>query len=479
MTDSIAGVSRSPRAVARAAEQRFRGPRTTRYVDGATNPTRRGFVAPKGVLLNLAFAGATLAAVSRGLFEAAGGKTTGYAAQLGAFVMLTALLLATGRPEIRAPFARNLAWLYAFVLIALISAAVTSVKLGTTYFWLYLGVMVFYAMALFVYSSVEFRVAVSIRFGPILATTSVLLVAVASLQQFRGFSALPGSDFASMGGAVRPASLTGSYLHYPLALSLLAFLLIGLFTRERRAYLLIAAVLNVFAVVAGFSRSGMMILALGAAIYVVLLSENRIRLRLIYFGCIAACGAFFLTRDSVYFDRAASALNLEGAGNSVRVDRWGEALSMWMQSPIFVGEYTGEVTNVTGNFSDAQTTVVESGLLQQLVSFGALGAIAFYLLLCAPIQAVPSRDRWMRAGLIAALLESLVYQSIEVFPFMYIFAIAPLVFQDGGTGLTARHAAPPADASDTRESVKQPQGHFAPVRLARVRESDRRMRNTR
>ena len=52
------------------------------------------------------------------------------------------------------------------------------------------------------------------------------------------------------------------------------------------------------------------------------------------------------------------------------------------------------------------------------------------------MRAVPRADVSVRAGLVAAILESFIYQSIEVLPFRCLFAFAAVVLSasDGRAG---------------------------------------------
>ncbi|PJI94723.1 O-antigen ligase-like membrane protein [Luteimicrobium subarcticum] len=371
---------------------------------------------------------ACLAAVSRGVFEVTVGKTAGYAIQLGAFVVLTLVLLAAGaRPGPRARVQCALG--YGFVVVVVASCLLTSLVQNVGYFWYYAGVMVFFAAMFVVYGGLELPAASRIAVGPTLSLVTTALVGTALLQQFRGWSVLPSSDEASLGGTVRPASLTGSYLHYPLAAALLTFLLLEVYRRGRRTYVLAAAALALAGVVLSYSRSGYLVLAAGGLFYLLSARDLGARLRLVGAGVLAFVALVSLGLGRAYFDRGLSSFDLAGSGNDVRIGLWHRSVEQWLGSGLLVGQYTGMASNVTRNLGDTTVGVVESGFFQQLLSFGLLGVVLFYALMLGVRAGVPREAAWLRAGMLGALLESVVYQSIEVLPYVFFFCVAGVVGQ--------------------------------------------------
>lgn len=382
--------------------------------------TRRGYTAVFFVLC--------LTLLSRGVLEVLVGKAAAYAVQLVAMALLAVFLFAVGDPKWRAEARGRLLALYVFSLSMVVSCVLSLWLSDIDYFAAYVMVMLAFGCWLAMSSSARFLGVRQIAVGPVVAALTYVLVGVAILQQYVGLDQFPGSDRASLGGTVRPASLTGSYLHYPLAVAILLIILAGLYVRQRRRYLLVGATVATCAVLMSFSRSGMMIVALTAAIGLLMLHTLSARLKLVYLGVVIAVGVLTLAPSSPYVARAMSAIDPASAGNVTRIQRWGEALGMWLDSPLLFGRYTGAVTNVTENLLGIESLVVESGLLQQLVNFGLVGAVAFYGLMIACVRAVPRADTWVRAGLIACVIESFIYQSIEVLPFMALFGLVPVIF---------------------------------------------------
>ncbi|MFC8732583.1 O-antigen ligase family protein [Luteimicrobium sp. NPDC057192] len=374
-------------------------------------------------------------AVSRGVFQVSVGKTAGYALQLAAFVVLTTVLLVAGarpRPSLRVQGSLG----YAFVVVVLASCLVTSFVQHITYFWYYAGVMVFFAAMFVVYGGFEFAAARRIDVGAALSVVTVALVGTAFVQQLTGWDALPASDEASLGGTVRPASLTGSFLHYPLTTSLLFFLLLEAHRRTHRQYVLLAALLAGVGTVTSYSRSGYLVLAAGGLFYLVSARDIAARMRLVGAAVLAGVATFSIGLGRSYFDRGLTSFDLSGSGNNVRVELWRESTVRWLDSNLLVGQYTGMASNVTRNLADAAVGVVESGLFQQLLSFGLMGTLLFYALMLGVRRSLPKESLWLRAGLLGALVESVVYQSIEVFPYVFFFCMAGVV---GQSAVEPRH----------------------------------------
>src|SRR5690606_28570069 len=156
------------------------------------------------------------------------------------------------------------------------------------------------------------------------------LLAVAVLQQFGGFSLLPGNDRGTFGGgAVRPASLTGSYLHYPLCAAVLTFAAAGLAQARRSRVLAVLAVVGFLAVVVSYSRSGMLIVGAGAVLAAVFAPGTGGKLRLLYLGIVAGIVVHLGFSGTTVVDRALSSFSPESAGNVTRLDRWDYAIEMW------------------------------------------------------------------------------------------------------------------------------------------------------
>ena len=201
------------------------------------------------------------------------------------------------------------------------------------------------------------------------------------------------------------------------------------FLKERKIRHLLLAVFFAGAVVISYSRSGEMVLALGVLIFFFAASRTSTRVNLVFVGLLGLVAVAWLAPTSLYLQRALSALSLQGTGNTVRVERWETGLKLWFDSPWLVGTHTGVATNIIKNLGTIDTHVVESGLIQQAVSFGLVGAALFYALLLLPRRMIRPDYGWLRAGYLGAVLETFVYQSIEVFPFVVTLCVVSLLAQ--------------------------------------------------
>lgn len=393
-------------------------------ITGLAHGERRGRTRPlAGVILGVCL----LIIVGRGAFEAFASKQLGYAAQALALALIVVLSLACGSARRRGQ-GRMFVTFYLFLAVELLSAAYVTFTSTTIDPWMYVVAMTMFAFALWLYGALEFDGLARTNVMAWLAVAGLVSVLVAAIQQRSLLlDVFPGSDLASLGGTVRPAALTGSYLHYPLMIALICFAFLQSWVSTRTRWHGVVAVILAFAVVVSFSRSGMVILAASVLCYSVMSPSVSQRIR-VGFVLASACVAIFLTfQGTLYWNRYVGGLGVEAAGNETRITNWYAGLEYWLDSPLLIGGYTGQFTNVTGNLGGDTAGVLESSLMQQLVSFGLVGTILFYLLMAGVVLAVRPAHRWLRAGLIGAMLQTLVYQSIEVVPFMVLFALAPLV----------------------------------------------------
>jgi hypothetical protein len=378
-------------------------------------------------LLTATFALCVVTACSRGLLEAPLGKQAAYLVQVLAMVAFVGVCL-TARGTTRPGHAQRLWAVYLFLLVALLSASYVAIFKASSAGWIYVAVMAFFVVTILVLGSrrVEDAGAVPVAFW--LGIAGVASVATGLLQQRELLlDVLPGSDFASMGGLVRPSAMTGNYLHYPLFIAMLVFVFMEFWSSRKRPIYGLLAGLFAVAIVLSFSRMGVMILAFGFAAYVFTTRSVSTRVQYVYWGSAAFLAGVAVLSGTVYAERILSSLSLDGPGNEGRVTKWLLAVELWSDSPLVVGGWTGMYTNVTENFGGGSAGVVESGFLQQLVSFGVLGAALFYVILGQSIVAVDRSRSWLRAGLVGAVLQTFVYQSIEVIPFMAMFVLAPFI----------------------------------------------------
>lgn len=364
---------------------------------------------------------------SRGLLEITVGKTAAYALQAATAVVLVLTLVVKGRPRAssRALPAGMLWWL--LLISALLSVFASADNVGASAAITYSLVMVFFGTLLFLGSGVEYLWAPTRGIGTSIAAVVFMMVLVAVLQQFFGLTTFPGTDLGTLRTEARPSALTGSFLHYPIVLSLLSFVAIGIYAESRRRLLLLAGVVGISGVLVSYSRSGMVIVLIGLAVGLMLFKNTRVYVRALALVPVALVIILVAAPAGTYFDRFLSIFQSDGAGNTGRIDKWKLILDLWAQSPLFIGVHAGQFTNITSNLGSADAISPESGLLQVLVSFGLLGVVGYYGLMLLTVRATAARPVWYRAGLIAAVLQSFVYQSVEVLPYMLAFALTPMI----------------------------------------------------
>lgn len=226
----------------------------------------------------------------------------------------------------------------------------------------------------------------------------------------------------------RPSSLTGSYLHYPLLMVVL-----GCFLYSVRGKLTFPAVLAFGSVFVAFSRSGMMLVTLIFFFQFVrqfLVVRFALDLKQ-YLKLMAFIVAFLFF--SMYFSdllinmvqRFLSSFDAQGVGNDERIRAWLVGIKLAFDGNFIFGDKFGTVTNLTGNLFGSESTIVESGLLQNIINFGLIGTVIFYSFLIYIFIKV--RLSLEKCFIIAFIFQSLIYQSTEVLPFITcVFLLVPL-----------------------------------------------------
>jgi hypothetical protein len=114
-------------------------------------------------------------------------------------------------------------------------------------------------------------------------------------------------------------------------------------------------------------------------------------------------------------------------GNSERIDDWLNAFDLWMGTHIAVGEYLGYASNTATNLSYTPICIPESSVLTMLLNLGLLGFIAMYANLLMLGLAIDARYVYLRGIFWGALVQSFVYQSIEVFIFIFFMMLLPII----------------------------------------------------
>ncbi len=248
-----------------------------------------------------------------------------------------------------------------------------------------------------------------------------------ALLQLVGIATLPGQSM------FRPPSTTGSYLHFPLLVIIIAGCLAqGAISLRSPLYFLVALFCIVGLAVSG-SRSGAVVLLGTIGFYSMMQFFRlswRLRVRFLLGWClcitVAAIVLATLYNESESLQRIAQFGSLQESGNSSRIETWTWVINHWLDTQFFFGEYTGQVGNAVGNLSDGDQRVAESGVLQQLINFGIFGMLSFYMTIFAVYPSLSKNHLILRSLYISALIQTCFYQSTEVFPYMALLAFLPI-----------------------------------------------------
>ncbi len=307
----------------------------------------------------------------------------------------------------------------AFIFTSFISLSITLSSTPDLLYAVYVVYPVAIAFSFFVFYSVRCEGLVLREIERSIAVLILLLFILATLQEFRLID-LPGATpaYGIPGNLARPSSITGSYLHYPLIMVMLGVFLQVL--KQRLSFVTLIAFASVFL---AFSRSGMMlVLAYIALMMAHVLLTGRLRLsyrRLIYALLMLVVVVVILIITGladILWARAVSALDTQGIGNDDRIAAWAFGMKVISESNLLFGSNFGMATNLTANLAGAKSYVVESSVLQNMVNFGFVGSLVFFGFFIYMYQISP--ERYFKFFLVSVLLQSLVYQSTEVLPFI-------------------------------------------------------------
>ena len=396
------------------------------HLSGPAVRPRAAYVRMFGVITVIA----VLVMSSRGIMEIGLGKAIAYIGQFAmwSFLMVCCLLSRSTRTRRIAPIA--LFFLMAFIISCIASAIITVEVMGTIYGYVYAAVFLYIALVMAFY--IVFDVPLMEGRGLLTAYSVAggVLVFFGIAQQLQ-LIVLPGDAFFSV---VRPSSLTGSYLHYPLLVAICAFVMLEAYRCFKERRYLVYAIIMMFAIAGSMSRSGAMIVFFGLGLsFILYFIDQKTRVQQ-YLGIVGASAlpilviAFVIfSQQSLYVERIVSALDVNAAGNSGRIGSWAQAFQIFLDGPIIFGDHAGLVTNITRNLTNAETVIAESGFLQHLANVGLLGCVTFYSLFYFIFREIHREHIWLRALIVACALQSFVFQSIEVFPFIAMLGLLPII----------------------------------------------------
>ncbi|NML30778.1 hypothetical protein [Paraburkholderia antibiotica] len=395
------------------------------------------------MIATLAYLLAVVLCATRGVLEYVIGKDAAYLVQVGGIVGL--LMWFVSPSAIAAYFRDEGRWSFAFVLGTLFSVAVSIVVtlavtglFGPSYLFVFVFTLFIYFYSISNYQKRFIRPRVAYA-GLVLIALIEAGVALAQQQNLFPID-LPGATYGF--DNLRAPSLTGSYLHYPLFVSIAASLCGVDYLVRKNVLSGIACALLSFAIFSALSRSGMLIIigTFGLAFLqgpIRFIARNA---KLIIAGVFATMaimvfgGALSSHNDSVVnvgTERMMGATNLQSDGNEGRTEAWDKAVMLALPINAIAGSYFGLVTNSAPDPVREEFGIVESSVLQQILNIGLLGAIFYYGVLLSLTKLI-SRESRISLCVLAALFQTAFYQSIEVVPFVFILMTLPVFDYVGG-----------------------------------------------
>lgn len=373
--------------------------------------------------------------VGRGILELALPKTLAQALQLAS---LSSLLFLFFRPiPMQFTAQQKIVALGSILFFAdiLLSCLFTSF-IQDYFFWLLYLIFSATLLILFLCMIRTFeKPLLKVSIAPILLVWGWILIPVAALEMLQLIS-LPGESTIFI---TRPASLTGSFLHFPLIMAFFSLILLQWGQSIQSRLYSYSGSLFALSTILVASRSAIFIIFFATLLYP-LLSRFKKSGKILLLITMAA--SFFigfiayqshLQGRSIALDlvkRITTASEAKAAGNEGRIQSWKAVIHMWENSNWLIGEYAGMVTNSAYHINPRAQTVAESGVLQILVNFGLLGLVLFYTTLYQAYRFIHRHHYWLRALFLAALVQTSFYQSIEVLPFMALLLMLPWISQN-------------------------------------------------
>jgi len=328
-----------------------------------------------------------LLAVSRGPLQLILGKKLAMIAQFGGLIGLSTVIF--GHLTIRPKQKWLLILTLLFISVSFLSCLVTFTKNESLIWIIYVmfncGLLWIALLTVRDFDLKELPYSIA----PVILFVGWYLFGVATLEQL---------ELIKMSGSgrmfvVRPASVTGSFLHYPILIALIGFICIQWYSLTKKIHYLASGTLFCLSPFASASRSGALIVLAALMIFPFLIPFKRSKRVLVLTGFffLLIFASFFLfpkaDKSSVIHNliyRVVSSTNSKSIGNNVRVAIWKNVTDKWLDTNLLIGEEAGEYTNSSNNMKAKKklnlntSKVTESSPLQLLLNFGLLGAFLFY-----------------------------------------------------------------------------------------------------
>ena len=387
-----------------------------------------------------------LAVFGRGLWELLVPKSAAFVVQAGLFVAGVVLVLATQAPCFR-PRNRRAAGAAIVIAAGLALIAAASAILSLSQYDSRVNPAFYLAVTAFAISWWLTTIALPLppRFATLpvaegLAMMTVVALIVTGLEVL-GIWSPPGSQELRYLGLVRPAGITGAMQHHAILLAGLAFVFWEFAKALRSISFRAISTIVALASITSLTRSGAMVIGVGLCVVFskrVWTLSQRHRLPRLGLGLpviVASAGLAWLAWSQIlrptpvpigaHVERVLSSFDLASVGNSQRVASWERGVQEIGEGPVILGHRTGAVTNVTSRLGGADSYVVESGVLQQILNYGIVGCFLFYVVMGMVVTAIPTDFVWLRGAAIGLILNSFVYQTVEVFPVIVLLGLLP------------------------------------------------------
>ena len=372
--------------------------------------------------------------VSRGFFELFLEKKVAFLVQVFVISFFIFINLLSFKVKLSAKyFSIQLLFFSTFIFSAFISSIITIYLENGGAPFFYSGIMSFLGFTSILLSSFKINKTWEIDIGKTIIFLVLILFCVAIYEQLSN-TLMPGAWW--IGKTVRPASLTGSKQHYAIILAILSLYLFQYWLTLKKNIYLIVFLIGVIGVFLSLTRSGAMIIILAFfpylcfKFYLKILIKIKIK-ALFYFLFVSTFTLIFAIYyfDLHFFlDRILSAINTKSAGNGDRVKAWLLGIDLLLTSNnILFGQYTGVITNATRTVTNTKSFVVESGTLQMLLNFGVVGFSSFYFILINIFSRIKKNHTFLYFVLFSCLCSTIVYQSIEVIPFIILVSLLSII----------------------------------------------------
>lgn len=346
---------------------------------------------------------------SRGLFEMITPKTYAYSLTLLSFFAFTLFAIKHFR------FYLDKFFLYSFLFLIISILSLFYSYLNNQSFTLFFLFIFLFVFLLNIYKSAKF---ISIDQIFILNILIFFFIAASYFEIF-GIK-LTGTMFNSYSfswHSVRPASFTGTYLHYPVIIS---FLYIYLVINSKKHSLWHSFIL--LSIFLTYSRTAFFIIFLFYLLYFLKLFFTKTIFTLCFLAILFVFFFFFsnFLREIIY-----ETLLFDSAGNAGRLDAWKRSISNIGVMNIFFGTHFGSLSLMYANILNVKASVTESSLFSLLLNFGLVGSIIFYKLLYDFLKEL----NFGKILFLVIFFTSMTAQYIESLHFLFLLLVSKIVIE--------------------------------------------------